>query len=95
MAGRTHGSAYLTASGSVGIAGKPKMIYSATIISGATAGVLSLKDNGSSGTLYLAGTGTINQGVTFNYQEGFFFPHDCYCTVDANTTSVLVSYEEY
>lgn len=93
--GGKHGSAYLTASGAVGVAGKPKMIYGVHIISGGTAGVLSLKNNGTGGTLYLAGTGTINQGVTFNYSEGFFFPTDCYCTVDGNTTSVLVSYEEY
>jgi len=96
MAGRTHGSAYLTVSGSVGVAGKPKMIYTAHIIStGGGAAVLTLKDNGSSGTTYITGTGTTSQGVTFNFGEGYFFPDDCYCTIGSNTTSVLVSYEEY
>src|ERR1035437_9930054 len=96
MAGRTHGSAYLTASGAVGVAAKPKMVYGAHIIStGGGAGVLSLKNNGTGGTIYITGTGTTSQGITFNFGEGYFFPTDCYCTVDGNTTSVLVSYEEY
>lgn len=95
MAGRAHGSAYLTTSGQVGRAGKPKMIYTMTIISGGTASVAKLLNNGSSGTLYIQETGTISQGKTFNYQEGFFFPNDCYYTEDGNQTSVLISYEEY
>lgn len=96
MAGRTHGSAYLTASGAVGRAGKPKMVYAAHIIStGGGGAVLTLKDNATGGTIYITGTGTVSTGVTFNFGEGFFFPTDCFCTIGANTTSVLVSYEEY
>lgn len=92
--GQGKGSAYLSASGAVGVAGKPKMIYSALLISTGTAGILSLKNNGTGGTLYVKATGTINTGVIFNFGAGFFFPTDCYCTVDGNTTSVLVSYDE-
>ena len=98
MAGRTHGSQIVPTSTSVaiGIAGQAKMVYSVTLISGATAGVLSLKNGSTSGgTLYLSGTGTINQGVTFNYSEGFFFPGGCFAATDSNTTSILVSYEEF
>lgn len=94
MAGRTHGSSYLTTSGAVGVASKPKMIYALTVISGATAAVVQLKNGGSSGTIYIQETGTINKGVTFNYSEGFFFPTDCFYTADGNQTSVLISYEE-
>ena len=96
MAGRTHGSAYLTASGSVGVASKPKMVYAAHIIStGGGASVLTLKNNGTGGTIYITGTGTTSQGITFNFGEGFFFPTDCFFTAGANLTSVLISYEEY
>lgn len=95
MAWKVPGSTYLTASGAVGVAGKPKLVYGAHILSGGTAGVLVLKDNGSSGTIYIKLTGTISTGAYFNFGEGIFFPDDCYCTVDGNTTSVLVSYSEY
>lgn len=90
----SHGSKLLTASGNVGIAGKPKLVYAVHIISGATAGVISLKNNGSSGTLYITGDGVISKGLTVTYGDGYFFPTDCYCTVDANTNSILVSYDE-
>lgn len=96
MAGRTHGSAYLTGSGTVGRAGKPKMVYAAHIIStGGGAAVLTLKDNGTGGTIYITNTGIVSTGSTVNFGEGYFFPDDCFCTFGANTTSVLVSYEEY
>jgi len=95
MAGRVHGSAYLTTSGAVGIAGKPKMIYSIHVISGGTVAVVNLKNNGTGGTSYIQETGVVSKGQTFNYSEGFFFPTDCYYTADGNQTSVLISYEEY
>jgi len=99
MAGRTHGSVLKTVaggSGVVGVSGKAKMVYAITIISGATASTATLR-NGSNGsaTIYIQQTGTINQGVTFNFQEGFFFPSGCYFSDDGNETSVLISYEEY
>lgn len=93
--GKVHGSALITASGAVGVAGKPKIIYAAHILStGGGAAVLTLKDNGTGGTIYITGTGTASTGATFNFGEGYFFPDDCYCTIGANTTSVLVSYDE-
>lgn len=95
MAGRTHGSAYLTASGAVGVAGKPKMVYSAHILSTGTAGVLVLKNNGTGGTIRINLTGNVGTGAVFNFGDGFFFETDCYATIDGNTTSILVSYEEY
>lgn len=93
-----HGSTYLTTSGAVGIAkgssAEPKIIYSIHVISGATPSLVTLKDNGSSGTIYIQELGTANQGQTFNYPEGKFFPNDCYYTADGNQTSVLISYDE-
>ena len=99
MAGRTHGSVLKTVaggSGVVGVSGQAKMVYTMTIISGATASVAILR-NGKLGTspIFIQHTGTINQGVTFNFQEGFIFPSGCYFSDDGNETSVLISYEEF
>lgn len=89
-----HGSVLLTASGAVGVAGKPKIIYGVHVISG-TASVVTLKNNGTTGTIYIKETGTANTGKTFIYPEGFLFPTDCFYTADGNQTSVLVWYDEY
>lgn len=94
LGGAVKGSAYLTVSGSVGVASKPKMIYSLCIISGATASVVLLQDNGSSGTIYISVKGAINTGVVFFFENGLFFPDDCYYTADGHQTSVLISYDE-
>lgn len=96
MALKLHGSSYLTADGNVGIASKPKMIYAIHIISGGGgAAIVAFINNGSGGTTYLKHTGTVSTGATFTYPEGVLFPNDCYVDSDANTTSVLVSYDEY
>lgn len=96
MALKVHGSAYLTADGNVGIVSKPKIVYAIHVISGGGgAAVVAINNNGSGGTLYMKLTGTVSTGATFAFPEGVFFPNDCYVDVDANTTSVLVSYDEY
>lgn len=92
-----HGSVRLTGSGAIGIAGKPKIIYGFHVIAvGVTAPVVVIKDNGSSGTIYIKETGAGGAGVgtTFKYTEGFSFPDDAFYTADGNQTSVVFSYDE-
>ena len=93
-----HGSVLLTASGAIGIAGKPKIIYGFHVIAaGASAPVVVIKDNGTSGTIFIQETGTAGaaKGTSFDYGEGFYFPDDAFYTADGNQTSVLFSYDEY
>lgn len=84
----------ITADGEVSAAGVRTRIYMVHIISsGGGAAVVSFKNNGASGTTYLTETGTVSTGKTFIYgEEGVFFPNGCYVDVDANTTSVAVTY---
>lgn len=94
MANTVHGSTRLTTTGTVGVAAKPKIIYGIHIISGATPSVALLKNNGTTGTIYIKETGTANTGKTIMYPEGYLFPTDCFYTADGNQTSVLVFYDE-
>jgi len=94
--GNKHGTALVTAAGVVGLSGKPITVYAMNIIStGGGGSVVTLRDGTtSSGTIYIAETGTTSKGVTFNYSEGFYFPDGLYVSVDANLTSVLISYDQ-
>lgn len=96
MAGTAAGSQLITADGVVGVSGASKIVYGVHIISGATAGVVNLRRGTAVGdAIGITHTGTISLGVTFPYpQEGFHFPGGCFVDVDANVTSVLVSYRE-
>lgn len=45
------------------------------------------------GAIWIQETGTTSTGKTFNYgAQGVLFPSGCFCDVDANTTSVTVTY---
>ena len=92
-----HGSSLITASGVLGISGQGKYIYGIHILSGGGGGgVVSLRDGTSgSATIYIAETGTVSTGKSFIYKEGRFFPDGGFVSIDANVTSVLVSYDEY
>lgn len=86
----------LTADGVVGTSGAATRVFFFHIISGGTAAVVSLR-NGTTvtSTIYITETGTINTGRTLAYgANGILFPAGCFCDVDVNTTSVLVSYEQ-
>jgi len=88
----TAGTKILTADGEATAANIPTRVFSIHIISGGTAGVVSLKNNGASGTIYVTETGSINTGKTIYFgTHGMLFPNGCYVDVDANTTSVLLS----
>ena len=93
MAQLNGGSQNITSSGVVGVSGKPLTVYSYTFLSGATSGVVTLKDTNSSGAERHQATGTINKGFTLTFgPNGKFFPSGCYVVVDANTTYVDVDY---
>ena len=87
------GSVLVTADGETISAGKPVRIFNIHIISsGGGAAVVSLKNSGAAGTIYIKETGTVSTGKTFDYGlQGQLFPLGCYVDIDANTTSVLLS----
>ena len=92
----TSGSKYLSADGVVGVSGKPVRVYSVELLSGATAGILVLR-NGSTaaGTIYVNQTcATVSETNTFNWCGGITFPDGCFFDKDTNTTSVVVNYEQ-
>lgn len=97
MAGTTVGSQLITEDGVLGISGQAKTVYAMHLLSGATAGIVKLR-NGTAvtSTIYVQQTApTVSTGNTFVYEDGFFFPAGCYVDVDANVTSVLLSYKEF
>jgi len=87
------GTQLVTADGIIGRSGKPVRIYHIHIISGGTAGVVAFR-NGTlvTDTIWLQETGTASTGATFDYSEGFLLPGGCFVDVDANVTSVAVTF---
>ena len=87
-------SQYLTANGAIEAAGVPVRVYSIHVISGAAAGVTSLRNGSSVGaTAFVTETGTALAGKTTIFGEGTHFPAGCFVSLDSgNTTSILVSY---
>lgn len=92
------GSARIAASGVVGLSGKPVRVYSITVKSGGTAGVVQLFNdiNGSTAANEkFIMTGTISTGATVAFgNRGKFFPAGCYCAIDANVVYADVDYEQ-
>lgn len=88
------GSQLVTADAAVGSSGVAVRVFAIHIISGGTAAIVSLRNGTSaSATPYVTQTGTISTGATFTYGlQGMLFPAGCFCDVDVNTTSVLVTY---
>jgi len=89
------GTKYQTADGEILSGGERIRLYSAHIISGAGGGaVVSFKNGGAAGTTYIQVTcANASTGETFDFgHNGYTFPNGCYIDVDANTTSVLVSF---
>lgn len=87
------GTEIKTASGTVGVSGKPLRIYSATWISGGTAGNLALRNGTTtSATLITSIAGTASRSVTQNFEGGLLFASGCYLSLDHNTSSVAISF---
>lgn len=86
------GTKNLTASGEINIAGVAIRVKCIHIIStGGGGAVVSLKNNGTSGTTFVTQTGTVSTGATFYYgEDGFLFPNGCWAAFDGNTSSVLL-----
>jgi len=90
------GSQLIVADGVVGTSGKPIRVYGIHVISGAGGGAVINLRSGTAvgGTIRITSTGTASQGVTFLYgNEGQLFEAGCFCDIDTNTTSVLVSFQ--
>lgn len=87
-----YGTKLITVDAEATVAGKPTRVKCIHILSGAGGGaVVSLKNNGSGGTVFVTETGTASTGKTFYYSEdGILFPQGCFVDVDTNTTSVAV-----
>ena len=96
MSSMLNGSQLVTADGVLGISGQAKIVYSIHILSGGGGGGVVLLRRGTAvgDTIGISQTGTTSIGVTFNYEGGMYFPAGCFVDVDANVTSVLVSYRE-
>lgn len=89
------GTQLLTADGAVGASGVAVRVFAINIVSGGGgAAVVSLKNGTAAGsTNYVTQTGTTSTGVTVIFgAQGFLFPAGCFVDVDANTASVLVSF---
>jgi len=89
------GTQLVTADGIVGRSGLPVRVYHVHINSGAAAGVVNLR-NGSTvaATIWAICNGTgANQGNNVSFGEcGILLPAGCYVDVDANVTSVAVTF---
>ena len=92
----TAGVTTLTASGDLGSpANRPVMVMGIAVNSKASGGVVTLKNNGSSGTLQYTATGTANKTVSPNFPgSGIYFPNGCYVTIDVNTNAAVISWTQ-
>lgn len=89
------GTQLVTADGVVGAASVAVRIFAIHILSGGGgAAVVSLKSGALvGGTAWITETGTVSTGKTFSYgTQGVLFPSGCFVDVDANTTSVAVTF---
>lgn len=93
MAQLNGGSVNIIASGVIGVSGKPCTIYSYTVMSGATAGVVILKDTNTSGPERHRSSGTISKGASVSFgNNGKYFPAGAWVDVDVNTTYIDFDY---
>lgn len=88
------GTQLSTQDATVGTSGVAVRIFAMHIISGGVAGSVSLRNGTSdSATAYVTESGTVGTGTTFHYgTQGILFPAGCFIDLDANTTSVLVTF---
>lgn len=89
------GTKNLTASGETATAATPIRINNIHVIGdGVAAPVITLKNNGTGGTIYVQQTGPATAtGTTFEYGiHGHLFPLGAYVTFDGHTAAVTVNY---
>lgn len=91
MPGRTSGLEILTASASVISSGKPVRVYSATVVSGTTNGLILYNGTSTSGTAIISITGVANRSVTQEYgPEGILFPSGCYAFIESGASTAAI-----
>ena len=93
MYGSPTGSKLITGDAELFSAGDQVRVFNIHILSsGGGAAVVSLKNGGAGGVVWITETGTTSTGKTFEYgPQGHLFTNGCYVDVDTNTTSVLIS----
>ena len=95
LTGQRSFSKQLTGSAELASAGARVRLYSVVALSGGTAGVSTFKVGGSGGTTWLTLTcPVVSTSNTFDFGDnGILFDNGCYWTKDANTASVVVTYD--
>lgn len=79
----------------VGTSGKPMRVYTITMISDGTAGVLKLYEGTSTGgTLKLQLDGTINKQVSFDSAMGIRFTSGCWMETDAHCVAGVITFSQ-
>ena len=89
------GSVRITASGVVGVSGKPVRIFGYTMRSGdGGVGVITLYEGtGITGTEKWKGQGNVGSGADKQFaHKGKFFPAGCYADIDSNVDYVDFDY---
>lgn len=85
------GAEVFTSDGACISSGTPVRVFSATVVCGATAGVLQLYNNTSkTGTAWVSFTGTANKSKTENFTDGLLFHSGCYVDLDANCSQAIL-----
>ena len=85
------GSRLITAD--TAITTKPTRVWAIHILSGAGAGEVSLRNGGTTDTIFVTETGTADTGATITYGEfGILFPNGLSLTEDTAPTSTLVMF---
>jgi len=84
-----------TSDSAIGTSGRRIRVYCVSLLSGATASVLALRNGTSTaGNIFEQVDGIAIQSVTKNYAGGLSFPAGCFADVDANITSATFIYSE-
>lgn len=89
------GSRHITANGELSTSGMPVVLYSVSINSNGSAGLVILRNGTSAGAdVLLSLTGVANEGISVPLNEdGLMFPNGCYMDIDGNVESVTISFE--
>lgn len=89
-----HGAVRYTADGAVGPSGANIRVYSATALSGGTAGILVLRNGTTdSANIWVQQTApVVSNTFTINFEGGLLFTGGCFFDKDTNITAVVVEF---
>ena len=89
------GTQILTATGVIGVSGKPVRIYGIQIVCGTAAVAHIHSGTAASSTAAYKETGTANTGKTISFGlPGLYFPSGAYCSFETNVSRVIASYSQ-